>query len=666
MKKKIKYRKLWNFALLSMLIGISLPITLSSCSNQNPQPAPTPTPVLRDLFNIENGVLKGFNPELTPEEIKYKINGNTLKIPLEVTSIADNAFFKDDASTIPDSVINLNFNESLNIKTIGENAFRKSHISKFLINSNLETIGKYAFAESFIEQIDLSCGEYLGETLTIEPYAFYHNDSLKKITLNSKILSNVGDCAFAECHNLEYIDFSTYPNVPSWIGKDIFFNSGSFARCIGIIYNEFNSTLFNKYVLEQGMNSNIYWTFVGKYFNINYDKENDQYILYGFIDNKAPDKIFDDFGENMPIPELVNIIYSNAFYANGHSTIPLKIKNVTLPNNLSTVGAEAFKKAPITSIYLPESLESIGSNCFEESNIYDFSTPSKIECIKSSTFKNCRLLKQVNFGSNVKEIESEAFTYCDSNIKFSFNNTHELWKAIIKAPNWNQGVTADKITCITDEEIPKPIECNLNDVYTSWEKLDWSPKEGDGDITITKIDANLPIVDLPAYKITKKDSKYICQKVTSVGEQAGLNGEFTKITMPNTITIINREAFNNALNLESFTFSKRLKVIQTNAFMNCLKLSEVKLETVNELSISTESFCNCEKLSNVFFPRKINSIGLHAFDDCSQLSSITYEGTVEEWKDFVQKISPNWHKNIKTDKVHCLADGQDCDIDGRD
>ena len=46
--------------------------------------------------------------------------------------------------------------------------------------------------------------------------------------------------------------------------------------------------------------------------------------------------------------------------------------------------------------------------------------------------------------------------------------------------------------------------------------------------------------------------------------------------------------------------------------------------------IYDDAFKGCEKLKNLALPKSITMIG-HAFEDCSNLKYIQYEGTSEEW-----------------------------------
>ncbi|MBQ0045769.1 MAG: leucine-rich repeat protein, partial [Mycoplasma sp.] len=98
------------------------------------------------LFNIEEGVLTGFNPDLSEEQILARIENNTLTIPANVTKIADRAFFKYPDSTIPASVTTLKFAGDV-CAEVEDHAFRKAPFTNVTLPASLKTFGSNCFDE---------------------------------------------------------------------------------------------------------------------------------------------------------------------------------------------------------------------------------------------------------------------------------------------------------------------------------------------------------------------------------------------------------------------------------------------------------------------------------------------------------------------------------------
>jgi len=56
-------------------------------------------------------------------------------------------------------------------------------------------------------------------------------------------------------------------------------------------------------------------------------------------------------------------------------------------------------------------------------------------------------------------------------------------------------------------------------------------------------------------------------------------------------------------------------------------------------------------IMNVTLPDSITSIGNFAFDNCTPLSNIFYDGTKREWEDLVRNIA--WNPGVSGYTVHC-------------
>lgn len=74
----------------------------------------------------------------------------------------------------------------------------------------------------------------------------------------------------------------------------------------------------------------------------------------------------------------------------------------------------------------------------------------------------------------------------------------------------------------------------------------------------------------------------------------------------------------------------------------------------NITAIGEYAFSGYNGLTGVVIPSTVTSIGAYAFRYCSELESITYLGTVDQWKE-VKKL-PGWKKDSSIKKIIC-ADG---------
>lgn len=74
----------------------------------------------------------------------------------------------------------------------------------------------------------------------------------------------------------------------------------------------------------------------------------------------------------------------------------------------------------------------------------------------------------------------------------------------------------------------------------------------------------------------------------------------------------------------------------------------------NITAIGEYAFSGYNGLTGVVIPSTVTSIGAYAFSYCSELESITYLGTIDQWKE-VKKL-PGWKKDSSIKKIIC-ADG---------
>jgi len=99
------------------------------------------------------------------------------------------------------------------------------------------------------------------------------------------------------------------------------------------------------------------------------------------------------------------------------------------------------------------------------------------------------------------------------------------------------------------------------------------------------------------------------------------------VSIPNTVTTIDGNAFFNCNILQSAVISSSVTSIGDGAFSGCPSLTTISdLESVN--SIGTNAFANCPQLKNVVFSESLTTIGGNAFLNDSSLVSVTIPESV--------------------------------------
>ena len=112
------------------------------------------------------------------------------------------------------------------------------------------------------------------------------------------------------------------------------------------------------------------------------------------------------------------------------------------------------------------------------------------------------------------------------------------------------------------------------------------------------------------------------------------------INIPNSVTQIEKRAFNCCFSLISVSIPNSVTKIGEEVFRCCVNLKSVNIpNSITEINgtfkgsslisvslpdsvtkIGDFAFCNCHSLTNVFIPNSVTKIGIKAFKGCTNLS----------------------------------------------
>lgn len=148
--------------------------------------------------------------------------------------------------------------------------------------------------------------------------------------------------------------------------------------------------------------------------------------------------------------------------------------------------------------------------------------------------------------------------------------------------------------------------------------------------TVTIPDTVTSIEKGAFYKCEKLESIVIPEKVTTIGNDAfSYCKSLERITIPASVTSIGELAFESCVKLESVTFAKgsKLKTIGVGAFQEDVYLESVDIPS-GVTSIPRLAFWNCILLSRVTIPEGVATIGDRAFSECSSLESVVIPASV--------------------------------------
>ena len=116
------------------------------------------------------------------------------------------------------------------------------------------------------------------------------------------------------------------------------------------------------------------------------------------------------------------------------------------------------------------------------------------------------------------------------------------------------------------------------------------------------------------------------------------------------ITSIGKQAFLYRTSLSSVTIPNSVTSIGEGAFSECSSLTSLSIPN-SVTSIREDTFFNCICLLSIIIPNSVTSIGKWAFGSCSSLSTISYTGTIAQWKAITKR--DNWRYEVPATVVHC-------------
>lgn len=331
---------------------------------------------------------------------------------------------------------------------------------------------------------------------------------------------------------------------------------------------------------------------------------------------------------SVTIPGSVTRIDSDAFpYLYGNS-----VKNVYYTGNLagwceieinqySEYSAENLyinNKLVEGDIVIPEGVESIGSYTFKNlDGIESVKIPGSVTSVGAYAFSGCDSLMSVTFKDSPASIGACAFSGCDSLVKVTLGN------AITDIGNY----AFNECVSLTGISIPdSTVSIGERAFYNCSSIRPVSIGKG-----VTEIGEYAFYGCYSATEITVSDEN----KSYSSDEYGVLFNEYkteliqypagnkrTSYTVPDSVTNIMKNAFENADCLESVTIGKRVNAVGNVAFRYCDKLKSIDIPD-NVKSIGVSAFYECTSLESVIIGNGVTSIGDYAFEDCRKLKTVT-------------------------------------------
>ena len=628
---------------------------------------------------------KGENYVIGESAFKGNSSITSIEIPNSVTSIGQYAFYNCDGLTsveIPNSV-----------SSIGSNAFYDCDgLTSLEIPNSVTSVGDKAFGY---------CNGLTSVTIgtSITGYMVFSGcSSLTNVTILNSV-SSIGSNAFSGCSGLTSIEI---PSSVTSIGYDAFYN------CTNL------KTVMNYSMLDitKGSSDNGYVAYYAdKVINAPNGSIEDNFI-FGVVSGKNILTGYLGEDEALILPANYKgedyVIGKNAFSGN------TSITSIEIPSSVTSIGDSAFEGCSgLTSIKIPSSVTSIGNSAFydcvnlktvingsdltfedgstdhgyiayyadkvvngliegdfafKEANGKYYLTgylgndthvvlPDKYNgqgyVIGTDAFNNCNNILSITIGSNVEEIEFNAFYGCENiakvfwlpntppegysniygylngKINYVANNNYKYLNNIVVTQFLSSKFEVDgmvfiplnlseRTCCVVDD-----INNNLSDIII---------KE-----TVSYKNVALSVTDIMPYAFYKNDvlTSLTLENKGSVGISA-FEGctSLNRIDIPESTTSVGDYAFKDCDRLKVAKIEDRTTVLPLgkkifdNSPLNSLYIG-AKISYINDMGSEASPFCGNKYLKSVVITDVESDIFDYEFYSCIGLESVTVGDGVE-------------------------------------
>lgn len=378
---------------------------------------------------------------------------------------------------------------------------------------------------------------------------------------------------------------------------------------------------------------------------LKYKRIGDHWVVKGYANGEdtVADLTFKPVIEGLPVTEIEH----HAFYfENEVETVDFSGSNIT------TIGEYSF--------YVCGSLTSVNFNSSNVTTVndYAFTSCSSLSTITGlqniEVFENCCFagvaITSVTLGDNLRRMSQSPFYGTNSITSVTFSDVCEPEYISAGAFNWCEGIEYVHIGSLMSQ---------MPDFYMSPIK---AYSVGDGS-AYYKTDANgvlyytygestyyLKRIPLGTELTNYVMPDYVVSTLSSFAEDCA---SLESVTLNDHITYISGDGFAGCTNLATINFGadSHVKQIYSSAFENCTSLTSIALPDSVTL-IDADAFKNCTGLDSFTIPHNIGTIGA-AFKGCSNIATIYYDGTVEEWETrSIYKYS-EWYKGISATVLTC-------------
>ncbi len=284
---------------------------------------------------------------------------------------------------------------------------------------------------------------------------------------------------------------------------------------------------------------------------------------------------------------------------------------VTLPASVEEIGESSFRTANITRVIIPDNanLKKIGDFAFDNSGMKGtLKLPATLETLGAQAF-GAALLTEVRFAAGVR-LESISYD--------CFNGMPNLERVVFEGDAPNLATIHSRAFANCPKLLTVDIPQKVTEIQAS-------------------VFVNTPMLETVVFKQPSS--------LQTIGESTFSKSGIHHIEIPNSVTRIEKQAFDNCTNLTTVKVPVSVTDIRTGAFNFCDRLTAINVEAGNPKYASLDGMlCSVDKKTLVTFPAGkadskytlipyFETVGEYAFYSSKKVSNITFPKSVTTIKD---------------------------------
>ena len=515
-------------------------------------------------------------------------------------------------------------------------AYPAAHGSEYVIPEGVTNVGSCAFAFAKLTEIDLNGVVALAdyafiysnlETLVLPDSitamgtgVFYGNTSLRHLSVGTGI-TEISEQAFYGCDSLATV---AIPAQIAEIGygafafsgiREVSFEAGTSLRIIH------SAAFFACAISEIDIPDTV----------VTIDAQ-------AFSANQMLKRI--GFGPQSQLGKIGESAFSNC----------TALAAISLPENLKTIGGEAFRNTALEQILIPDGVTFVGDGAFAGcNNLQEIAVAENNPVYKAvdgilfsqdgtvlHAYPAGKVVAEYAVAEQVRTIRPYAFYGAPVETILLPEGMTELGAYALYGSGISQVELPESLKSILEYALAKCINLRSIRIPEGVVQIGRFAFQGDWALqTVSFHEASqLPRISYGAFANCGISSITVPANVSTIAQGAFMGcGNLTQITFADNSKLesISAYMFTGCSNLQSITFGQgsALKSIQAHGFEGMNQLRSINLETTQLTNIDNFAFRFCRSLSSLQLPETLTNIGRYAFYGCESLSELTIPSNVE-------------------------------------